>query len=172
MADPRIRRLADLEAELVRLKAELTDHVFTIVIEGNPGRLGINHAKKPALVAGRARLVDDGKSRKAKRAAAAAVQRSAFEQAEAAHAVSEAPTIIVEIDTYWERRRRLVGVDDLAIGDVDGPLKLTIDALEKAKVIDDDVRVIEVRGRKFLDRERPRIEMRVMPAPPREAQTR
>lgn len=143
-------------------------HVLTVVIDGNPGALGINHAKKPALIKGQARLVDTGPSKKAKKAAKVAVVRAVFADPEAASAVQEAPLLIVEIDCYWPMKRHLNGAVDLANGDVDAPLKLTIDSLEKANIIDDDARVIEVRARKFIDREHPRIEMRVMPAPPRE----
>ena len=142
--------------------------VLTIVIEGNPGALGINHAKKPALIKGRARLVDTGPSKKAKIAAKSAVVRAVFADPEAASAIQDAPVLIVEIDCYWPMKRHLSGTADLANGDVDAPLKLTIDTLEKANLIDDDARVIEIRARKFIDRENPRIEMRVMPASPEE----
>lgn len=145
---------------------------FTIVIPCSPGDLAINNAKKAVVVGGggsgkppRARLVEVGTSRKAKRAATTAIQSAAFDQPDEATAVSRAATIIVEIDSYWPRRRRLSGVDDLPMGDVDAPLKLTLDALEASKIIDEDARVVEVRARKFLDRDNPRIEMRVMAAP-------
>lgn len=142
----------------------MSGHLFTVVIEGSPFALGINHAKKPAIVGGKARLVDTGPSKKAKKRARALVQEAAFDQVAAATAVSAAATLVVEIDSYWPQQRHLDGAKDLAKGDVDGPLKLTLDALEKSGLIDDDARVVEVRARKFIDRDRPRIEMRVMPA--------
>lgn len=161
-------RMRELEAELRALKLSLASQVFTVVIDGNPGELGINHAKKAAKVKGVARLVDTGRSKKAKGKAKALVFRAALANPEAASTIQDAPRLIVEIDSYWPEQRHLEGAVDLANGDVDGPLKLTIDSLEKAKLIDDDARVVEVRGRKFIDRANPRIEMRVMPAPPQE----
>jgi len=139
--------------------------ILSVVILGNPGALGINNAKKAVVVGKTARLVDVGSSRKAKVVAAATVWKAVLEQTDAAIAVAEAGTLVVEIDAYWPRRRKLARADELALGDVDAPLKLTIDALESCGAIDDDARVVELRARKFIDRDNPRIELRVMPAP-------
>jgi Holliday junction resolvase RusA-like endonuclease len=54
----------------------------------------------------------------------------------------------------------------LPLGDVDAPMKLTLDSLKEAGVLDDDVRIVEVRARKFIDKLNPRIEMRVRPCEP------
>lgn len=148
----------------------MSANYFTVVIDGSPFALGINHAKKPAIVRGQARLVDTGSSKKAKKAAAESVWLAARQQAEAAAAVTKAATLVVEIDSYWPQQRHLERAEELANGDVDGPLKFTIDALEKSGLIDDDVRVIKVTARKFIDRKRPRIEMRVRPATAKEVE--
>jgi Holliday junction resolvase RusA-like endonuclease len=139
-------------------------HVLTIVILGNPGLLGINNAKKAVVIAGQARIVDVGSVRKSKVAAAAVVWAAVLEQSAAAEAIASAGQVSVEIDSYWPRRRALPRAENLALGDVDAPLKLTIDALEAASVLDDDARVVEVRARKFIDKLNPRIEMRVRPS--------
>lgn len=143
----------------------MTTPVFTVVIDGNPGALAINNAKKAVVIKGNARLVDTGPAKKAKAAAREAVFRAAMDQPELANAVQDAAHLIVEVDSYWAEQRHLPRSIGLAKGDVDGPLKLTIDALEGAKLIDDDARIVLVTARKFIDRDRPRIELRVMPAP-------
>jgi Holliday junction resolvase RusA-like endonuclease len=139
-------------------------HVLTIVILGNPGLLGINNAKKAVVIGGQARIVDVGSVRKSKVAAAAVVWAAVLEQSAAAEAIASSGQVSVEIDSYWPRRRALPRAENLALGDVDAPLKLTIDALEAAGVLDDDARVVEVRARKFIDKLNPRIEMRVRPS--------
>jgi Holliday junction resolvase RusA-like endonuclease len=143
-----------------------SDSVLTIVIRGNPGLLGINNAKKAVVIGGHARIVDVGSVRKSKAGAAEAVWASVLAQPDAAEEIARAGQISVEIDSYWPRRRGLPRAENLALGDVDAPLKLTIDALKEASVIDDDARVIELRARKFIDKLNPRIEMRVRPAEP------
>lgn len=154
-------------AEGDRIRAEVkANEILTIVILGNPGLLGINNAKKAVVIAGQARLVDVGSVRKSKAAAAEAVWASALAQTEAVAAISQAGQVSVEIDSYWPRRRALPRAGELALGDVDAPLKLTIDALQAASVLDDDARVVEVRARKFIDKQNPRIEMRVRPCAP------
>jgi Holliday junction resolvase RusA-like endonuclease len=140
------------------------DHTLTIVILGNPGLLGINNAKKAVVIKGQARIVDVGSVRKSKVAAAEAVWASALAQTDAVKAISQAGQVSVEIDSYWPRQRALPRAIGLALGDVDAPLKLTLDALQQASVLDDDARVVEVRARKFIDKLNPRIEMRVRPA--------
>jgi Holliday junction resolvase RusA-like endonuclease len=143
---------------------ENENHILTIVIVGNPGLLAINNAKKAIVIGKQARIVDVGTVRKSKVAAADIVWASALAQPAAVEAVSRAGQVTVEIDSYWPRRRALPRSVDLALGDVDAPLKLTLDALEKAGVLDDDARVVEVRARKFIDKLNPRIEMRVRPS--------
>jgi Holliday junction resolvase RusA-like endonuclease len=142
--------------------------VLVVEIDCNPGELAINAARKAVILPGRdgkprARLVEVGSVRKAKERAAAVVWKAAVASPNLARLISTATLLEVEIDAYWPRRRALSGTESLALGDVDAPIKLVIDLLEESHLIDDDARVVEVRARKFMDRERPRIVIRVMP---------
>ena len=167
-----LTRIAEVDDELRRLRAERVD-VLVVVLDGDPGQpklpkhwagaLAINNAKKAVVVAGKPRLVEVGAVRKAKQSAADRVWAAVMATPELAHAISTAAKLEVEIDSYWPKLRHLPRAEDLPMGDVAAPLKLTIDVREVGHLIDEDARVFEVRARNFLDRSRPRIELRVMP---------
>lgn len=70
----------------------------------------------------------------------------------------------VSVTQWWPEARHLDDVD-VALGDVDGPLKAILDGLQAGGVLDDDARVVEVHARKRVDRERPRVEILVSWAP-------
>ena len=57
------------------------------------------------------------------------------------------------IDVYYNSRRP----------DLDNSFKVVLDCLQKAKVIKNDNRCIEIQARKLLDKENPRIEFQRIP---------
>jgi len=167
-----MKRIGELEGLLGLLRGARPD-VLRVVLDGDPGQkklpkhwagaLAINNSKKAAVVKGKPRIVEFGAVKRAKETAAKIVWDAVSTSPQLADTISKAGMLEVEIDSYWPSRRHLPRVEDLPKGDVDAPLKLTIDLLELAHLIDEDARVVEVRARKFVDARRPRIELRVMP---------
>jgi Holliday junction resolvase RusA-like endonuclease len=69
--------------------------------------------------------------------------------------------VAVTITAYWPTLRHLDV--DVPWGDIDAPAEVVLDALQYAGVYDDDVRVVRLVCDKYLDRDRPRLEMWVRP---------
>lgn len=64
----------------------------------------------------------------------------------------------IEIHSFWSRRW-LQGGHQLAFADTDGPVAQVIDALQRANVIDNDMRFAPVIADKHVDKQNPRIEI-------------
>jgi len=58
-----------------------------------------------------------------------------------------------EIDVYYPNRRK----------DLDNSLKVVLDCLQKAKLIKNDNKCMEITARKHLDKENPRVVFKVVP---------
>ena len=129
--------------------------LFAVVIEGNPGDAAANGARR----IGRGGGYKSARLKSFERRA-----RVAIIEVMSQAAMLPAPAYRVHVHAYWPRRRHLDGTEALALGDVDAPLKATLDALERAGVFDDDARVVELRARKSWDKARPRIEVEVYAA--------
>ena len=133
--------------------------LFAVVIEGNPGDAAAN----------RSRRIGRGGSYKSARLKSFE-RRAAMAFGQLPRGVGRLMPLLVSgrlrvhVHAYWPRRRHLDGTEALALGDVDAPLKATLDALERAGVFDDDARVVELRARKNWDKARPRIEVEVYAA--------
>lgn len=57
------------------------------------------------------------------------------------------------IDVYFPSRRT----------DLDNSFKVVLDCLQKAEVIRNDNKCVEIQARKLLDKEKPRIEFQIIP---------
>lgn len=57
-----------------------------------------------------------------------------------------------ELDVYYPSKR----------SDLDGSFKGILDCLQKAKVIKNDNNCYDIRARKFIDKEKPRVELRII----------
>ena len=104
------------------------------------------------------------KSSEAKRFAARASEALKIARVRDPHAwlnVDSLPQMRIEVTAYWPRRRHLPDAGELALGDVDAPLKAVLDAMEAAGLYDDDCRAVELLARKRYDKENPRIEVSV-----------
>ncbi|HUV47467.1 MAG TPA: RusA family crossover junction endodeoxyribonuclease [Actinomycetes bacterium] len=142
-----------------------------VFIPGNPGDGAINGAylstrrmskKKGKMVPVRVKT-DRGQSFSAR--AKAAILHAMAEDPVAAAAAGDAGTLAVTMVVSWPRQRHLSGAHDLAMGDVDAPVKATLDALEKSGLVDDDARVVSLSVRKMINRLSPGIELTIEPAP-------
>lgn len=123
--------------------------VLTFTIKGKPGDGAINRSR------GMSRRGDLFKSAKAKSFATRA--RLA---ARAAHARAGHPRVrecSVTIRSYW--------CAELALGDVDAPVRAVLDSLEAAGVLEDDSLVIELTASKSYDKDNPRIQVWIWAEP-------
>jgi Holliday junction resolvase RusA-like endonuclease len=142
--------------------------VLDFVIPGSPGDGAVNRNQR----------IDRKRGRIYKAPAAKAFAKRAMVLARSEHGYQGWPTVrecSVTIRSYWPRRRHLAGCDELAMGDVDAPVKAVLDSLEAAGILEDDSLVREVRASKHLDKGNPRIEVEVWTldgtAPPSEQAT-
>ena len=69
--------------------------------------------------------------------------------------------VSVTIAIYFRKLTRTGPADGLPWGDVDGPIKGILDALQHSGVLADDAQVLEVYAIKFRDKDRPRIEIEI-----------
>ena len=118
--------------------------LYSVTIEGNPGDAAINRARRISRTGG----YKSARLKSFERRAAAAIERD--------QPLTQ-PVVGVRVHAYWPRIRHLEGCKELAYGDADAPIKATLDALERAGVLDDDARVVELIARKSYDKHRPRI---------------
>ena len=58
-----------------------------------------------------------------------------------------------------DQRAKIDEFDDLGRLDCDAPITLVFDALQRADVIDDDVRITQETSQKIWDKENPRVEI-------------
>jgi len=110
----------------------------------NPAELGVNRAYRAAYRPGVGRVMFFRCSRH--RAAQQLVVTAAMEAM-----VGRAPVagrVRVELELLFARLHRTGPARGLAVGDVDGPIKAVLDALEEAGVMADDGQVVEVSARK------------------------
>ncbi len=145
--------ISRLAARLDERAGVTVDMRLAFTISGSPGDGGINGAYRTGKN-GR-RFKTSTSRRFADRARIAAGN---------AHVVVGRPKVrvcSVAIRSYWPRRRHLAGCTDLAMGDVDAPVKAVLDSLEAAGILEDDALVREVRASKYLDKDNPRIEVEV-----------
>lgn len=71
--------------------------------------------------------------------------------------------LVLSLREFWPRRHREGAAIGLALGDVDGPLKGVLDALEEGDVFADDAQIVRLeRIEKFVDAKHPRIEVSVV----------
>jgi Holliday junction resolvase RusA-like endonuclease len=135
--------------------------LLSVVIAGNPGDGGANQAMR-AIPGGKGgvRVI------KSKRARDYSSRAQMMIRLATRGRQLPGNTFEVEIRAYWPRQSHLEGCEALALGDVDAPVKSTIDALERAGVFDNDGRVVSVTASKHLDRERPRVELEVRAVSP------
>lgn len=143
-----------------------------ITIPGNPADGSINAAYKPGRRGKHATIVKT-KRGEAFDARVVLFARSAKSKASDAQEIRDAKVLAVTIVSYWDRRRRLEGVDDLALGDWDAPLKAVLDPMQDfygkgrkkvgAGIFDDDVRIVDASVSKRYDPANPRIEVEIVP---------
>lgn len=62
----------------------------------------------------------------------------------------------LQVTARWPRQRHLVDLT-VALGDVDAPVSSIQDALQRAGVLDDDIRLVELHATKTHDAERPGV---------------
>lgn len=139
--------------------------LLEFTIPGNPGDGAVNAVWRSVIVpsrAGKPPSVRVLKSSRGKRFTERAVS-SILASSGTSRPTAE---VSVVIRAYWGRRRHLDGADRLAIGDVDAPVKATLDALEASHWLDDDVRVRSLRAEKYYDPASPRIEVEVWSVKP------
>jgi Holliday junction resolvase RusA-like endonuclease len=152
----------------------MAEVVWRATIHGNPGDAAVNRAKR-AIVR---KVPSGGKGASKPKARVAQIKskRARMFEARAAESLNVARIrdqagyaaaqrlahVGVTITAYWPRRRHLAdGSGLIALGDVDAPAKAVLDALERAGVVDDDARVMELVARKRVDSMDPRIEIEV-----------
>lgn len=70
----------------------------------------------------------------------------------------------VTVEATWSRKRHLASGEVVPYADVDAPISSIHDALEKAGVFDNDVRVDEIIARRYYDPERPGVVVFIEPA--------
>ncbi|MCY1004025.1 hypothetical protein OV079_23920 [Nannocystis pusilla] len=61
------------------------------------------------------------------------------------------------LECGWPRKTKLDDGTVVALGDVDAPVSVVLDALQRCGVLDDDARVLEQASTKFHDPENPRV---------------
>lgn len=70
--------------------------------------------------------------------------------------------LVLSLREFWPRQHREGAAVGLALGDVDGPLKGVLDALEEGGVFADDAQIVRLKDvEKFIDAKNPRIEVSV-----------
>ena len=70
--------------------------------------------------------------------------------------------LVLSLREFWPRRHRQGPAVGLALGDVDGPLKGVLDALEDGGVFADDAQIVRLSCiEKHVDFRNPRIEVEV-----------
>jgi Holliday junction resolvase RusA-like endonuclease len=79
---------------------------------------------------------------------------------DAGHPCFDSGPVCVYLNTYWDNRR-ILDFGDTGKADVDSTVKGTLDALQHAGTIDDDVRVTELVTRKFYDPAHARTEITI-----------
>jgi Holliday junction resolvase RusA-like endonuclease len=141
-----------LTRELRRALVQPPALAFTV--EMNPGDLAVNSAYRSGRDRrGRVRV------RKSVRfaAARALVGESALLAALRGRLEPLGGPVRVVLRCYWATP----GTSGLGRGDVDGPIKGALDSLEEAGVFADDAQIDRIEVEKFVDPDRPRIEVEV-----------
>jgi Holliday junction resolvase RusA-like endonuclease len=138
--------------KLPRAPAPTVDYV-ELVVAGNPPLKNWKHRL----------VVQGGKPRRYN-----SPQYSAFVRAVRSAALqARAPRIDsglwgITIVAWWGRKRHLDGVQSeltVGFGDIDAPIESVLDALQRAGVLDNDARVIELISRNEYMRDDPRVEI-------------
>lgn len=133
-----------------------------LVIPGDPSGARINNARRATIVVEGERARPGTRptpKAKAWGKIAALELRSQWRQASRS---ALAGPVGLEVVTYWPRLRRTGAAAGLPLGDVDATVKAVLDALQRAGVLADDAQVNRLVLANEYDRERPRIEIRIL----------
>jgi Holliday junction resolvase RusA-like endonuclease len=134
--------------------------LLEFTIPGNPGDGAVNAVWRSVVVPSRAGKPPTVRVLKSKRGKVFTDRATMAILASMGDAKPTAEVSVV-IRAYWGRQRHLEGADQLPLGDVDAPIKATLDALQASKWLDDDSRVRSLRAEKYYDKADPRIEVEV-----------
>ena len=66
-----------------------------------------------------------------------------------------------EVRAYWGRKSKRAGCEGVGVGDVDAPLSSILDAIQRAGILDDDVRFVSLTATKHYDKDNPRTEIKL-----------
>lgn len=133
--------------------------MFSLTVKIHPGKVRVNEAYKPRI----------GKKSKKPYTQKAAGYRSGqaiigeaamLHRMETGLTTLEGPVSVV-LRFFWKDSHKSGPAEELATGDVDGPVKGVLDSLEAGKVFHDDAQVQSLTVSKHVDPENPRIEIQV-----------
>lgn len=131
--------------------------IFTLTVSINPGDLRVNGAWRAGESWGGDTVIY--KSQKYENA------RAIVGEAAMLRMVGFKPLsgpLVLSLRQFWARRHQQGPAVGLAYGDVDGPLKGVLDALEDGGVFADDAQIVRLRDiEKHVDVKNPRIEVEV-----------
>jgi Holliday junction resolvase RusA-like endonuclease len=130
--------------------------VIDLVWHGDPGRVKANSRMAAVTTRKGPRLVRRRDSRSAQDEVSIVLRSQHQGQP------LEGP-VAIELAVFWPRKHRQGPAKGLALGDVDAPAKAVLDALESAGILADDAQVDHLAITKAVDRDDPRIEIRLSP---------
>ena len=119
---------------------------LTACVEMHPGELGVNEAYRARAIRTRGgRWTAQFYSTKRFKRGKARISE-VIEHVRDGHSFKG--PVVVSISCQWARSRVTGPCAGLAMGDVDGPVKGILDALEESGLIEDDGQVVEIKVRK------------------------